>query len=79
MRKPTEQLAGMTERFAAKAASSNKFSKWFQPERKKMIDTRNNKNSQNYENVPARTARYDQSSIPHLTNIINSKYQPNVM
>ena len=48
MRKPTEQLAGMTERFAAKAASSNKFSKWFQPERKKTIDTRNSKNSQKY-------------------------------
>ena len=73
MRKPTEQLAGMTERFAAKAASSNKFSKWFQPERKKMIDTRNSKNSQKYKNVPARTARFGQSPIPHLTNIINSK------
>ena len=63
----------MTERFAAKAASSNKFSKWFQPERKKTIDTRNSKNSQKYENVPARTARYGQSPISHLTNIINSK------
>ena len=73
MRKPTEQLAGMTERFAAKAASSSKFSKWFQPEKKKTIGTRNSKYSQKYENVPARIARYGQSPIPHLTNIINSK------
>ena len=72
MRKPTEQLALMTERFAAKSASSSKFCKWFQPADKKTIPTRSSKNSQKYECVPARTARYGQSPIPHLTNIINT-------
>ena len=73
MRKPTEQLALMTERFAAKSASSSKFCKWFQPADKKTIPTRSSKNSQKYECVPARTARYGQSPIPYLTNIINNK------
>mgnify|MGYP007095181484 CR=1 FL=1 len=73
IRKPTEQLACMTERFAAKSASSSKFSKWFQPAARKTIDTRSIKNSQINENVPARTARYGQSPIPYLTNIINTK------
>ena len=73
LRKPTEQLARMTERFAAKNASSSKFSKWFQPAARKTINTRSRENSQKYENVPARTARYGQSPIPFLTNILNTK------
>ena len=72
IRKPTEQLARMTERFAAKNARSSKFSKWLQPAARKTTNTRSVKNSQIYENVPARTARYGQSPIPYLTNIINT-------
>ena len=59
--------------FAAKNARSSKFSKWFQPAARKTTNTRSVKNSQIYENVPARTARYGQSPIPYLTNIINTK------
>ena len=70
IRKPTEQLACMTERFAAKSASSSKFSKWFQPAARKTIpDTRIIKNSQIYENVPARTARYGQLLFPTSTTL----------
>ena len=72
IRKPTEQLARMTDRFAAKTSRSSKFSKWFQPAAKKTINTRSIENSRTYENVPARTARYGQSPIPYLTNIINA-------
>ena len=39
MRKPTEQLAYMISRFAAKSASSSKFSKWFRPAAKRTINT----------------------------------------
>jgi hypothetical protein len=73
IRKPTEQLALMNERFAAKNAKSSKFSKWFQPAARKTTNTRSIKNSHIYENVPARTARYRQSPIPYLTNSINTK------
>ena len=69
IRKPTEQLACMTERFAAKSASSSKFSKWFQPAARKTIDTRSIRNSQIYENVPARTARYGQLLFPTSTTL----------
>ena len=72
IRKPTEQLARMTDRFAAKTSRSSKFSKWFQPTAKKTINTRSIENSRTYKNVPARTARYGQSPIPYLTNIINA-------
>ena len=73
MLKPTEQLARMTDRFAAKSARNSKFSKWFQPAPKKTTNTRSSETSQTYLNVPARTARYGQSPIPYLTNIINNK------
>ena len=73
MLKPTEQLARMTDRFAAKSARNSKFSKWFQPAPKKTTNTRSSKNSQTYQNVSARTARYSQSPIPYLTSIISNR------
>ena len=69
IRKPTEQLACMTERFAAKSASSSKFSKWFQPAARKTVYTRNREKSQIFENVPARTARYGQLLFPTSTTL----------
>ena len=72
MKKPTEQLARMTDRFAVKSSRNSKFSKWFQPAVKKTFKTRSSKNCQMYEKVPARTAKYGQSPIPYLTNIINT-------
>ena len=73
MLKPTEQLAKMTDRFAVRSASHAKFSHWFQPAAKKTTNTRNSKNVQKYEQVPARTARYGKSPIPYLTQILNNK------
>ena len=62
-----------TERFAARSASSTKFSHWFQPAAKKTTNTRSIKTIQKYERVPARTARYGKSPIPYLTNLLNNK------
>ena len=73
MVRPTEQLASMTERFAARSASYTKFSHWFQPAAKKTTNTRSIKNVQKYDKVPARTARYGKSPIPYLTQILNHK------
>ena len=73
MLRPTEQLAKMTRRFAVRSASHAKFSHWFQPAAKKTTNTRNSKNTQKYERVPARTARYGKSPIPHMTQFLNSQ------
>ena len=53
--RPTEQLASMTERFAARSASSAKFSHWFQPAAKKTTNTRSiklNDQHKKYQNCP---------------------------
>ena len=53
MLRPTEQLANMTSKFAAKSASHSKFSQWFEPAARKTINTRSSKNIQKFERVPA--------------------------
>ena len=73
MLRPTEQLANMTSRFAAKNASHNKFSQWFEPAARKTINTRSIKNIQRYKSVPARTARYAKSPIPYMTQMLNKQ------
>ena len=73
MLRPTEQLANMTRRFAVRSAGHAKFSHWFQPAAKKTTNTRCSKNTQKYEQVPARTARYGKSPIPHMTQFLNSQ------
>ena len=55
MVRPTEQLASITERFAARSASSAKFSHWFQPAAKKTTNTRSiklNDQHKKYQNCP---------------------------
>ena len=73
MLRPSEQLSNMTSRFAAKSASHNKFSQWFEPAANQTINTRSSKNIQKYKTVPARTARYGKSPISYLTRILNNK------
>ena len=73
MLRPTEQLAKMTSRFAAKNVSHNKFSQWFEPATRKTINTRSTKNIQKYKSVPARTARYAKSPIPYMTQMLNKQ------
>ena len=69
IRKPTLQLQRMTEQFAKKCASHSKFSKWFAPVPEDRANTRRNKH-QKYMHISARTERFKQSPIPHLTDIL---------
>ena len=73
MLRPTEQLANMTSKFAAKSASHSKFGQWFEPAARKTINTRSSKNIQKFERVPARTARYAKSPIPYMTQMLNKQ------
>ena len=72
--RPTVQLSRMTEKFAAKSAKHPKFSKWFQSATSQRPNTRGSKNTQLYTSVPARTARFGKSPIPHMTELLNAKY-----
>ena len=71
MVKPTDQLSKMTQKFATKCANHSKFSQWFEPQPVNQMKTRNKK--QKYLQIPARTDRFADSPIPHLTNILNHK------
>ena len=57
-----------TQQFARKCASHSKFSKWFAPVPVDRAKTRRNKH-QKYMPISARTERFKQSPIPHLTEI----------
>ena len=74
IRKPTEQMKLMTEKFAIKSSKHCKFSQWFQPAPVKSIRTRNGRNLPKYASILARTARYQNSPIPVLTRILNEKH-----
>ena len=67
---PTLHLAKMTEQFAKKCAKSTKFSQWFEPVPTTSSVTRTNK-QQKYVHISARTDRFANSPIPHLTQILN--------
>ena len=68
--RPTLHLAKMTEQFAKKCAKSTKFSQWFEPVPTTRSVTRTNK-QQKYVQISARTGRFANSPIPHLTQILN--------
>ena len=72
IRKPTLQLEKMTQQFAKKSSQHSKFSKWFTPVPDERANTRWNK-QQKYVNISARTERFKQSPIPHLTDILNKQ------
>ena len=72
IRKPTLQLEKMTQQFAKKCSQHSKFSKWFTPVPDERANTRWNK-QQKYVNISARTERFKQSPIPHLTDILNKQ------
>ena len=71
VRKPTVQLAKMTQQFAMKCSQHSKFSKWFTPVPQR-ANTRGNKH-QKYVQISTRTERFKQSPIPHLTDILNKQ------
>ena len=73
LRKATEQMTVMTERFAGKSANQSKLSQWFQPAPEKSMSIRGSKNISKYSSIPVRTARYQNSSIPVVTQILNEK------
>ena len=72
IRKPTLQLEKMTQQFAKKCSSHNKFSKWFAPVPEERASTRHNK-QQKYVHISTRTERFRQSAIPQLTDILNKQ------
>ena len=69
--KPTVQLARMTEKFATKCSNHTKFSQWFVPSTIDKVQTRTKKKK--YHSIAARTDRFRESPIPHLTQILNDK------
>jgi len=71
MRRPTDQLASMTVKFAEKCAKNAKFSQWFKLRADPNMSSRTAKSK--YLPVPARTTRFENSPIPQLTNILNAK------
>ena len=67
----TDQLQKMTQTFADKTAKHPKFSQWYRPTQIQNVATRSNKPK--FQPVPARTTRFSESPIPHLTALLNSK------
>ena len=70
--RPTLQMAKMTHNFAKKCAKNDKFSKWFEPVPESRAFTRTNQ-QQKYIHISARTNRFANSPIPHLTQILNTQ------
>ena len=56
-------------KFARKCLSSNKFSKWFKPDKKITITRQQNKK---FCRVFSRTVRYDKGPLSYLTNLLNN-------
>ena len=58
--------------FALKSAKSDKFSSWFEynNKRKRKIKTK-----RKYKKVETRTKRFETSSIPYLTKILNEEWK----
>ena len=69
--RPTLQLAKMTQN-AKNCAKNYKFSKWFEPVSESRAITRTNRD-QEYVHISARTDRFANSPIPHLTQILNTQ------
>ena len=64
-------LSRITEKFASTSVKHPKFSKWFQPQISRGVNTRSKK--QKFKEIHARTVRFAKSPIPYLTKILNKK------
>ena len=72
--KPTARLEKMTKQFATKCYKNSKFTQWFSPLPASTVNTRSSKHTQKLTEVPYRTERYQNSPIPHMTNILNNLF-----
>ena len=71
IKRPTAMLLRITEKFANTSFKHPKFSKWFQPQISRGVNTRSKK--QKFKEIHARTERFAKSPIPYLTKILNKK------
>ena len=67
--KPTARLEKMTKLFATKCYKNSKFTQWFSLLPASTVNT-----TQKLTEVPYRTDRYQNSPIPHMTNILNNLF-----
>jgi hypothetical protein len=72
--KPTARLTKMTEQFAVKCYKNSKFTQWFAPLQDSSVNTRSSKHRQKLTKVSYRTDRYNNSPIPHMTDILNNLF-----
>ena len=72
--RPTEQLEKMTKQFAARSYKHRKINKWFSSLPDSSVNTRSSKHRQKLAEVPSRTDRFQNSPIPHMTNILNTLF-----
>ena len=63
-------------KFAFKTYNNPKFNSWFVKQEEKVVNTRSCK--QFLKEVPSRTGRYENSTLPVITKIINTHYSENI-
>jgi hypothetical protein len=72
--RPSERLEKMTKQFAARSYKHRKFNQWFSSLPDSSVNTRSSKHRQKLAEVPSRTERFQNSPIPHMTNILNTLF-----
>ena len=71
-----DRREGLITKFAIKTYNNPKFKTWFVNKEIKMVNTRSNQ--QFLKEVPSRTRRYKNSTIPVITKIINTHHKENL-